>query len=126
MSEKTFKVPFDDAVKYIDAFVTNFKNVAVNEALGGTLLKSRIDGSKKFDTQYRGNMAWYCYNPDAERPLFMSFEESNEYEDSREVDKPDLNQLRRPSDDSIFKYTDEYKDIATMVKNAKTSNRRSS
>ncbi len=117
MSKKTFKVPFDDAVKYIDAFVNGFPQVAFNEALGGTLVKDRIDGTKENFKQYRGNMAWYCYNADATPPnpkLFISFEETNEYEEPKEVREPDLEILRCPSYESIFKY--QGGDIAAMLK----------
>ncbi len=109
----SYRIPFNHAVQYIESFIENFEDVATNQALGGTILKDRIDGAADEGmNKYTGNMAWYCYE---KSKLFISFEENNDYVDEVEVEEPQRNSLRCPSVDSIFRY--EGGDVRSMLLN---------
>lgn len=106
----SYFISLGEAVDFIEGFVSNYEEVAINEALGGHISPSGIEGKSKSNfasTIYTGNMAWFCYNTvslENYPKLFLAFEESNDYAKGQVLSRPDNNILRCPTKDSVFTY----------------------
>ncbi|MCV9385987.1 hypothetical protein [Reichenbachiella ulvae] len=104
-----YAITFEDAVKYIEAFVNHreLETVAREMALGGTILRQGIYGGIETLVKDTGNAGWYCLNDEnSDFPkLFLSFEENDQYEEDRRLESPVKENLHCPVKASVFKYS---------------------
>ena len=109
--EESYRINLDDAVKLIQAFVTDpsLGKIARNDALGATINPGSIFGLQEsigfvksnFVELYNGHMAWFCSNDFGlnEYPkLFLAYEQNDSYQKGDEVAFPDMRKLKCPSE----------------------------
>ena len=117
--KSSFKISLDEAAYLILSFLREPKlnNLAVNEAIGGTVSKGAIKNEAGF--LYLGTMGWFCRKDSnaGEFPkLFMAFEDGS-YEIAKVPEEPVSATLKCPASTFTYKKGVNEEDVLWMLRN---------
>ncbi|GAB3219619.1 hypothetical protein J0A67_04795 [Algoriphagus aestuariicola] len=112
----SYTISLNKAANLVLAFLKEpaLKELAVTEAIGGTVSKDAI---KKYALVFKGSMGWYCRNltGDTAFPkLFMAFEDG-EYEVAKVPSSPKKEELTCPENTFVFERGHDLASVKEML-----------
>ncbi len=98
-----FRTDLSEANSYIQNFIERFPEVASDNALGGNLTKSALNGV--LQPNKVGSMSWFCWNPESLGGFpvfFLAYEALSSYSKTEPQSQPESETLISPGNSFVY------------------------